>query len=400
VIYPRKIFQTLKGYYTNPEAVIVTGMRRTGKTTVLQHMFQELNNPNKLILDLENPLNRKYFEEENYERIKSTLAGLGLDFSRPAYVFLDEIQFIRTLPSVVKYFIDHYRTKFFLTGSASFYLKNLFTETLAGRKYLFQLHPLDFEEFLAFKQTSIRIPDPGDSIAEPLYETIHVLYDEYVRYGGFPGVVLKNTADEKNRSLDDIFTSFFHLEVGQIGDFRRNDVIRDLMLLLLERTGSRLDILKISKELGVSRHTVNEYISFLNDTFFIKTIPPFSKGKDTEIRKAPKVYACDSGLLNRLAKPDLGRLFENNVFQNLLTLGEVRYYQRKSGVEIDFILDNKHAFEVKLHPDQTDLNRLSNLAADLGLKDYKIISKGYTKLPSSIFGFQLSRLTGRSQEYS
>lgn len=182
---------------------------------------------------------------------------------------------------------------------------------------------------------------------------------------------------------------FFHLEVGQLGDFRRNDVIRDLMVLLMQRTGTKLDVLKISKELGVSRPTVNEYISFLHDTFFIKTVPPFSQGRETEIRKTPKVYACDSGLLNRFAGLDPGRLFENSVFQNLVSMGDVRYYQRKSGVEIDFILDKKHAFEVKLSPDQTDLNRLSTLAADLRFKNYSIVSKKYTTLSDSMYGFQI-----------
>jgi len=391
VIKPRKIFKSLEAYYSSPEAVIITGMRRTGKTTVLHHLHDDIKSGNKLFIDLENPLNRKYFEEENYERIKTTLTGLGIDFSKPAYVFLDEIQFVRSLPSVVKYFIDHHKTKFFLTGSASFYLKNLFTETLAGRKYIFHLYPLDFEEFLQFKGSSIRIPDRGETVPQPLYETIDALYDEYLLYGGFPGVVLKETAEEKNRSLDDIFTSFFHLEVGQLGDFKRNDVIRDLMLLLMQRTGTKLDMQKISKELGIARPTVKEYVAFLNDTFFINTVPPLSKGKDIEIRKAPKVYGCDSGLLNRFARLDRGPLFENNVFQNLLPAGEVHYYQRKSGVEIDFIVNKKHAYEVKMHPDESDVKRLSALAHQLELETYTLVSKDYTTLPDSMYAFQVGR---------
>lgn len=391
MIKQREIFKTVEAYYSSPEAVIITGMRRTGKTTVLQHLHNEIKSGNKLFIDLENPVNRKYFEEENYERIKTTLAGLGVDFSKRAYLFLDEIQFLRNLPSVVKYFIDHYKTKFFLTGSASFYLKNLFTETLAGRKYIFHLYPLNFAEFLQFKESSIRIPRRPETVPKPLYETIASFYDEYILYGGFPGVVLKQTVDEKLRSLEEIFTSFFHLEVGQLGDFKKNEVMRDLMLLLMQRTGTRLDIQKISNELGVARPTIKGYVSFLNGTFFIKTIPPLTKGKDTEIRKAPKVYACDSGILNRFVSLDMGRLFENSVFQNLVPTGEIRYYQRKSGVEVDFILDKKHAFEVKLNPSQSDVKRLSSLANELELEDYTIVSKNYTTLAGSLYGFQLGR---------
>lgn len=142
MIIERRLFADLAPYLDSPEAVIITGMRRTGKSTAMQYQYDRVSSDNKLLLDLENPLNRRYFEEENYERIKFTLTGLGLDFKQRAYVFIDEIQFMKNIPSVAKYFIDHYQTKFFLTGSASFTMKNLFSESLAGRKVIFELSPL------------------------------------------------------------------------------------------------------------------------------------------------------------------------------------------------------------------------------------------------------------------
>ena len=336
-IKQRDIFQLISRYYDNPEAVIITGMRRTGKTTVLTYVYEQIDSENKLFIDLENPLNRKYFEETNYDQIRSVLSGLGLDFSKRTYIFIDEIQFVKQLPSVVKYFIDHYKTKFFLTGSASFYLKNYFTETLAGRKYIFNLYPLSFREFLTFKQIDIQIPPKGETVPRPLHETISPYFDEYLEYGGFPGVVLKETKDEKERSLNDIFTSYYYLEVNELGDFRNNEKIRKLIMLLIQRTGSRLNYDKLSKEIGISRQSLDKYVSFLRDTFFIHLITPFSKGSDTEIRKAPKIYVCDTGLLHQFSRVDEGHIFENGVFQSLLPQGKVNYYQRKSGVEIDFI---------------------------------------------------------------
>ncbi len=124
-------------------------------------VYDQIDSANKLFLDLENPLNRRYFEDENYERIKGTFEILGIDFGQRPFIFLDEIQFVKNIPSIVKYFIDHYRVKFFLTGSASFYLKNLFTESLSGRKYVFEIYPLNFQEFLAFKNAQIKIPRGG-----------------------------------------------------------------------------------------------------------------------------------------------------------------------------------------------------------------------------------------------
>ncbi|MFQ6083023.1 MAG: ATP-binding protein [Candidatus Aminicenantia bacterium] len=389
MIKPRLIFNKIKAYFNSPEAIIITGMRRTGKTTLLSFIYDQINSKNKIFLDLENPLNRKYFEEENYERIKTSFEVLGISFTRKPFIFLDEIQFVKNLPSVVKYFIDHYQVKFFLTGSASFYLKNLFTESLSGRKYIFELFPLSFSEFLLFKGSSLKIPENARDITQPIFDTISLLYDEYVLFGGFPGVVLKTSVEEKRKALEEIFSSFFQLEILQLGDFRRNEVIRDLMLLLMQRLGSKLDIQKISKELSVSRSTLSEYISFLEGTYFIKTIRPFSKVRNSEIRKMPKVYLCDSGLANHLAKLDMGRLFENSVFQNLRLKGELNYYQRKSGTEIDFILNKKEAYEVKLNPQESDIKRLKKMAMELNLEKFKIVSKNYTELKNIIYGFML-----------
>jgi hypothetical protein len=376
-------------YFDSPEAIIVTGMRRTGKTTLLNLISEKIESKNKLFLDLENPLNRKYFETDNYESIKMAFEVLGLNFTQKAYIFLDEIQLAHNLPSIVKYFIDHYKVKFFLTGSASFYLKNLFTESLAGRKYIFELHPLSFPEFLTFKEVTYQLPLRSAKISREIFELFAPLYEEYLLFGGFPGVVLKTSSEEKKRALEEIFSSFFMLEVNQLGDFRRNDVMRQLMLLLLERIGSKLDIQKISKELGVSRHTINEYIAFLEGTYFIQTIRPFGKKKDTEIRKMPKVYACDIGFANHHAKLDRGALFENGVFQNLRLAGKLAYYQKKSGVEIDFILNEKSAYEIKVGPQSSDLKRLENISKELGLEEYHMISKNYSLLDHVIYGFML-----------
>jgi predicted AAA+ superfamily ATPase len=350
MIIERTVFKQIDPYVDSPEAIIVAGMRRTGKTTLLQHYFGRIPTDNKLFLDLENPVHRKSFEEPNYEKIKFALEVLGLDFSKKAYVFLDEIQFAKALPSVVKYLGDHYGAKFFLTGSAGFYLKNLFSESLAGRKFLFEIHPLSFREFVAFKGSPIRLPDRRLGITPAVFDLISPYYEEFVRFGGFPGIVLKSSAEKKERALDEIFTSFYQQEVVQLGDFRKNEVIRDLILLLAERTGSKLELQKLSRELGISRPTLTEYLAFLEGTYLIKTIRPYSRGRDSELRRLPKVYFCDSGLAGRLARLDAGHLFENSVFQSLRAQGELNYYQKKNGAEIDFILDKKRLMKRSLRP--------------------------------------------------
>jgi predicted AAA+ superfamily ATPase len=214
-------------------------------------------------------------------------------------------------------------------------------------------------------------------------------YEEYLTWGAFPGVVLKNSKKAKEKALDDIFSSYFQKEIVQLGDFKDVNQMRDFILLLAQRVGSKLDISKIASELGVSRPTVYEYLAFLEGTYFLETIKPFSRAKDTEIRSAPKVYFCDGGLLNRIAKLDEGRLFENTIFNSLKLDGKVNYYQKKSGVEIDFILDEKCAFEVKLRADQRDLNRLAKVASGLNISEYFLVAKSHSPLPNVVYGFGL-----------
>lgn len=162
------------------------------------------------------------------------------------------------------------------------------------------------------------------------------------------------------------------------------------MLLLMQRIGAKLHLQKISKELAISRPTLNEYISFLEGTYFIKRIRPFTKGLNTEIRKMPKVYMCDTGLASHLARLDIGSLFENSVFQNLRLKGELNYYQRKSGAEIDFILDKKEAYEVKMSPREQDMRKLREIVSDLDLEAYKVVSKNYCRERENvIYGFMV-----------
>ncbi len=389
MIIQRDIYPKIEKFINSPETLVVTGMRRVGKTTLLRQLMDDIKSDNKLFFDLENPVNRKIFEESDYEKIADNLNVLGLRGKEKGYIFIDEIQFVKNLPSVIKYLYDHYKIKFILSGSSSFYIKNLFSESLSGRKYIFELYPLSFKEFLRLKGVNLNLPKRGLGVTVGLFEKISRFYDEYINYGGFPGVVAKDSVEEKKMMLEDIFSAYFQLEVTQLGDFKKTGAIRDLMLLLMERTGSKLDILKLSKEIGVARDTIYNYISFLEDTFFIKTIRPFSKNRDTEIRRVPKFYLCDTGLVKHFSSASAGALFENAILLSLRGQGEINYYQKKSGVEIDFILNKKEAYEVKTRGDERDIKRLRALSTELSLDKYFVVSKKFSNIRNIVFGFLL-----------
>lgn len=383
MIYQRKLLKTLKKQLLSKEIIVLTGMRRVGKTTLYRMIFDGIKSENKVFLDMENPLIQRVFEEEDFNNILSNLKEYGINQKSKSYVFLDEIQAMPEAVKAVKYLYDHYNIKFFLTGSSSFYLKNLFPESMAGRKFIFELFPLDLEEFLVFKNQKKEFykdfsnKDKKKNFIS--FERLKKLYDEYLEYGGFPGVVLEEEKENKKLKLDDIFKSYFEKDVKSLADFKEINVFRDLILLLMQRVGSKVEISKLSSELGVSRETIYSYLAFLEGTYFINLISPFSRNVDREVSGSKKVYLCDNGLLNGFAKISAGSLFENAVFNNLKKYGKICYYQKRTGREIDFILNEAIALEAKLSGITQDAKELEKASKDLKLKQYYIITKNFNK---------------------
>ena len=382
MLYERKIYGKIIKKIEDREVIVVTGMRRVGKTTLFKMIFEVLKSKNKAFFDMENPINQKIFEEENYDNIWANLKPFGINNKERSFIFIDEIQAKPEITKIVKYLYDHYNVKFFLTGSSSFYLKNLFPESLSGRKIIFELYPLDFEEFLLFrdykKEFLSKFKEKEKNKNKIEYEKIKKLYEEYLEFGGFPQVVLASEIEKKREFLIDIFKSYFEKDVQGLADFREITKFRDLLLLLLKRVGTKLDISKLASELGTSRETIYSYISFLEKTYFIRLISPYTKSIDREVSGTKKVYICDNGIGKYIVKCEDGSLLENAIFNNLNNYGQVKYYERRSGGEIDFILaDAGVALEVKNKGDQRDYLLLKGIANSLKLKEFYVISKDF-----------------------
>ncbi len=392
-IYPRKLKKILIGEINKPQITVITGMRQVGKTTLIKDIFNYITTENKIFIDLENPLNHKIFEEKNYENIIGNLKVAGLKSEKNAYVFIDEIQLMPEISKAIKYLYDQYKIKFFLTGSSSFYLKNLFPESLAGRKVIYELYPLDFEEFLIFKDKNKKFLENFDEKVKNKnkieFEIFKNFYNEYLNFGGFPAVVLEKDIKRKNLLIEDIFKSYFEKDVKTLADFKDISNLRNLILLLAGRSGSKIEISKISIEIGITRQTIYSYLNFLEKTYFISLVSPYSKRINGEVRGAKKVYLCDTGILNYLVKVDEGKVFETSIFNCLKKMGKVNYYQKYKGPEIDFILNNEFAFEVKLFPTQSDLKKLKITCEKIGIKKYYIISKNFIELEKTIIGYDL-----------
>src|SRR3989344_5048820 len=365
MFYKRKIYAELLSHTQTPLVTVLTGMRRTGKTTLIQQLLLDIPNKNSLYMDLQRRDNREIFDEKNYEAIRESFIARGLQIDEPMVIALDEIQLAPDSPSAIKYLSDHHKIKFIVTGTSSYYLKNLFSESLSGRKKLFELHPLDFGEFLTFKEISFSQTDwkKGEfNILE--YNRLSSYYEEYVKFGGFPQVVLAKSEAEKRDLLLDIMSSYVNIDVRSLADFSDERNLYSLAKLLAGRVGNRMEYTNLSQLIGLSRPTVTNYISFFEKTYLITTVPVYTRSVDREIVKSRKLYFCDTGLANSLAELSSGAQFENSLFNQFAGIGQIQYYALKTGQEIDFILDNKLAIEVKETPVEGDLNHLVNMSSN------------------------------------
>ena len=106
--FNRKILQRIESQLDYREIIVITGMRRVGKTTLLQIIYDKITSKNKVFLDIENILEQKIFEETDYNNIWANLRAYGITNKEKAYIFLDEIQAMPQIVKAIKYLYDHY----------------------------------------------------------------------------------------------------------------------------------------------------------------------------------------------------------------------------------------------------------------------------------------------------
>ncbi len=356
---------------------MITGMRRTGKTMAIKHLLSRIKHNNKLYLDLERIEYRRIFLSNSFTKMQADLEFMGYDFTRHGVIAMDEVQLVPEVVSFIKYFHDHYQVKFIISGSSSYYLKNRITESLAGRKRIFEMYPLDFIEFLRFKEVDIvPLESARMSNYRPLvYSQYQALYEEFLLFGGFPQVVMADKPSRKKQILLDILNSYIELDVKILSDYSLIDDLYRLVTLLSSRIGSKLDYQKIAAIMGINRHKIKEYIQLFEATYFLHIIPPFVSSPDRSIALQPKLYIADNGLVNQLAQVSSGAIFENAVANQLIRLGKTQYFQQKSGQEIDFVLNEEVAIEVKETPTPADVLILNKRASSVQLNKKILVGR-------------------------
>jgi uncharacterized protein len=379
----RFLYYELIKHIEHKNALVITGMRQVGKSTLMKQIFDETSSP-KLWFDFDNPMDLILFENKDYNAIYRSLSNLTGAISERLFVFIDELQNYPEATKVIKYLIDHYKVKFIVSGSSNYYLRNLFPESLSGRKFLFQLNPLSFQEFLYFRDKvdlEKALPKPIEKRLLTLglfeYKQYEQEYYDFMHFGSMPEVVLTQPVETRLLILKNIFRSFFEKDIRILSDFKDITEVRDLIRLLVSRVGSMLDISRLASEMGIERRKIYAYLEFLQGVYFIRLLPRYSKSIDRSIAGGKKIYFSDTGILKTIGSINDGQLFENAVINQLAGYGELSFYNHRQTSEIDAILNNNHAFEIKLTGTPSDSKQLSVLCAKLGIEKHSLISLNF-----------------------
>ena len=361
-IYKRKILQDIEKYLNSKETIVVYGARQVGKTTLLKYLIEnnlkEMKN-NVFYFDLE-LMNLLELCNQGPEIVYRYLIEKGADEKKQIYLIIDEIQYLENPTNFIKIMQDHYqKIKLLVSGSSTFEIKKKFKDSLVGRIVCFEMHPLSFEEFLIFKNKNYNLTSNN---SETINNELVFLAKEYMRYGGYPKIVLESSEEKKQTLLFQIINTYINKDIRDIGNIRNISGFNKLVQILASQSGQLLNVSELSNTLEMNRETIEEYLNLLENTFIIKRIKPFHKNLRSELSKNPKVFFLDTGMMHLLwlkefPKIVLGNVFETFVFLELMKNGEhINFWRTTNKQEIDFIVKNKilYAIEAKLNFQKAD----------------------------------------------
>lgn len=373
-MYFRTLYKSLKKHLNHKNYTIITGARQVGKTSLLKQLYHHLKNNNEAVVlfNLENKailnsLNSNVKAVFNHVQFvpRKILEG---ESKKRLFLLIDEIQYLDDPTNFLKLLYDEYEynVKIIATGSSAFYMDTKFNDSLAGRKRIFQLHPLSFNEFLIFKRQEKITDEIVYQVKEPSYISeyktdTYTLFLEYLTYGGYPAVVLEDDKQEKKWLLEELKNSYLRKDIIESG-VEKEAKFMLLIQVLADQISHLVNKNELGNTLGLDNKTIDKYIFILEKSFHINLLSPFYRNLRKELTKMPKVFFNDIGLRNAILgkfdnpmyRQDKGALLENFVYNQLRIKHDkykLKYWRTADGNEVDFIIEESfntgYALEVK-----------------------------------------------------
>jgi hypothetical protein len=342
-MFKRIIEKSLEKRIDSGKAVIITGPRQVGKTTLIK---QSLKERPYLFLDGDDPKTRAELTNPNTEELRSLIGTQKI-------VFIDEAQRIENIGITMKIITDQFKeVQLIASGSSAFELMNKLNEPLTGRKWEYKLFPISYEEL---EKTE------GVLNAKKRLENL-------LLFGMYPDV-LNNPGDERE-VLSNLTESYLFKDLLSYNGIRKAKVLENLLRALAFQVGNEVSYNELSKLVGVDKNTVASYIKLLEMSYVIFSLSSFSRNLRKEIKHNQKIYFYDTGVRNAIIqnfnslefRNDIGALWENFLIAERMkynaynqTYAKAYFWRTVDQQEIDYIEEKDgalSAFEFKWKPKQ------------------------------------------------
>lgn len=361
---PRAIESKIKSIYTQYPVTTILGPRQSGKSTLVRKLF-----PDKAYINLEAPDDRKIIADDPRS---------FLDSIESSGVIIDEVQRLPELLSYIQIYVDEKPRNgcFILTGSHQLDLQEAITQSLAGRTALFTLLPLSIEELIKSSNN---------------YNNFSA--NNYMLKGFFPKLYTQEM--DTYSYYKNYVNTYIERDVRKIVNVKDLNLFQNFLFLLAGRIGQIINYSNLSNELGVSNHTIKQWLSVLEASFITFKLQPYFENIGKRVIKSPKIYFTDPGLacyllgiekdIQLIRDPLKGNLFENLV---ILEIVKARYnsgkehklyfYRDSHNNEVDVIFKSANEIiPIEIKSSKTfNLNFLKGLKYLDSFLNNKI-SKGY-----------------------
>jgi len=341
IIQRNTVLEQMTKYLSSDEIVFLTGLRRVGKTTLLKLFIKYLIEKKEIAashifyVSLDDYLISKNSIIEIVENYRKTQK---LSFKEKVYLFLDEIAYKENYEQQLKNLYDSQNVKIYSSSSSASILKTK-KPYLTGRNIILEIMPLDFHEYLDFKQ--IKISKADKHLLEKYFE-------DYLKVGGLPEYVLHKDVEYLKELVNDII----YKDIVALYKIKNPDLLKDFFMLLMERAGKIVSINKLARILKISPDTAKRYLQMFADTYLIYLVKRYGKTNE-KILSPKKIYASDLGIRTFFTGfRDKGSLFENYVYFKIKNKNPQYVYQDSS--EIDFLTEDKTLIEVKYQSEMSE----------------------------------------------
>jgi predicted AAA+ superfamily ATPase len=338
------VFDALKINLQTKHIQILTGIRRSGKSSLFAMLINELTKENKpksiLKLNMDNPLFYEIWENPAsiYALIETAEKITG---EKIKYLFLDEVQVVKEWETFVKSVYDtEVFKKIFVTGSNSSFLQNEYSSFLSGRYIDNAVFPYSFNEILKHNDIDTYFDLVGNT------PKVLQLLDKCLEWGCFPEIIATQNKEIKTNLLNSYFDSIIMKDCisrHQIADIA---TFKKLLLYSISNIGTVFSYKSLGTAAGTNENTAKKYINILNDSYIIHDVSNFAFSLKENVRNSHKLYVADNGIINAVSYrfwDNKAKLFENFVFNELQKQQYDEITFSNSNGECDFVV--KKGFE-------------------------------------------------------